>query len=233
MKDNNIGTKLILSIFDRTGNWARPWIEAGYPVMLWDLKYEGDVLDLKEFGRWIRGYEQYVHGMLFAPPCTEFSSSGARWWADKDQNYPERLAKAVELAEMCHCLATLTEIFPNLKFWALENPVGRIESCVPELKGLKMLTFDPCDYGDPYTKKTCLWGKFNANLPKTPVEPEFVEYTGKNGRVTKFAPQFGRTGGTSDKTKEIRSETPMGFANAFFQANRVKVGNPNQTVLFN
>lgn len=218
--DSNVSEKLILSHFDYTGNWAKPWIEAGYPVMLWDLKCEGDILDLHEYGRWINGYEKFVYGMLFAPPCTEFAVSGARWWADKDRDHPERLLTAIELANMCHCLATLVEIFPNLAFWALENPVGRIETCVPELKGLKRLTFDPCDYGDAYTKKTCLWGEFNPNLPKNQVQPEYVEYTGKNGRVTKFAPQFGMTGGKSEKTKEIRSATPMGFAYAFYEANK-------------
>lgn len=217
---NNVGKKLIISIFDKTGNWARPWINAGYPVMLWDLKYEGDFLDFNEFARWITGYEQFVYGMLFAPPCTEYAVSGARWWEKKDKDFPERLATANELVEFCLMLAQFPELFPNLNFWALENPIGRIESCVPELKGLKLLTFDPCDYGDPYTKKTCLWGNFNPNLPKSPVTPEFVEYTRKDGTVTKFAPQFGKTGGTSEKTKAIRSETPMGFANAFFQANK-------------
>lgn len=82
------------------------------------------------------------------------------------------------------------------------------------------MLFNPCDYGDAYTKKTILYGEFNSNLPRNPVKPEFVEYTGKNGRVTRFAPQFGRTGGTSEKVKELRSATPQGFAKAFFQANQ-------------
>ncbi|MCK4817511.1 hypothetical protein KA005_17205, partial [bacterium] len=42
-------------------------------------------------------------------------------------------------------------------FWALENPVGRLVHYL----GKPKMYFDPCDYGDPYTKKTCLWGKFN------------------------------------------------------------------------
>lgn len=222
-KATAVGDKLIISLYDYTGNWAKPWIEAGYPVMLWDKKVEGDILDLKEFGRWISGYEQFVFGMLMAPPCTEYAVSGAMWWADKDANYPERLELANDLAWFGSGLADLDFMFPNLSFWALENPVGRIERCVPELKGLKLLTFDPCDYGDPWTKKTCLWGKFNPNLQKNPVTPEFVEYTKKDGSITKFAPQFGRTGGTSEKTKAIRSETPMGFAYAFYEANKFKL----------
>jgi hypothetical protein len=216
----DVSEKLILSFFDRTGNWVKPWIEAGYPVMLWDMKYEGDLLDFREFEKWILGYEQFVYGMLFAPPCTEYAGSGARWWAEKDKNFPERLATSNELVEFCLGIATLTELFNNLTFWALENPVGRIEKCIPDLKGLKLLSFNPCDYGDPYTKRTNLWGRFNPNLPKNPVEPQYVTYTKKDGSVTRFSPQHGRTGGATEKTKEIRSATPMGFAYSFFEANK-------------
>jgi hypothetical protein len=31
------------------------------------------------------------------------------------------------------------------------------------------MTFNPNDYGDPYTKRTCLWGEFNTPV-RTPVE---------------------------------------------------------------
>jgi hypothetical protein len=64
-------------------------------------------------------------------------------------------------------LATIEYFKPAV--WALENPVGRIE----KLGGLPpwRLSFDPNDLGDTYTKKTLLWGRFNADLPVAPVEP--------------------------------------------------------------
>lgn len=65
--------------------------------------------------------------------------------------------------------------------------------------------FNPCDYGDPYTKKTGLWGQFNTNLAKNPVEPT------DNWIM--------RLGGSSERTKALRSATPPGFARAFFEAN--------------
>ena len=97
------------------------------------------------------------------------------------------------------------------KFWALENPVGRLRKFL----GDPTLIFNPCDYGDPYTKKTLLWGNFN--IPeKTPVEPEFVTYAnGKRG--SKF---WAKLGGKSDRTKRLRSATPDGFAKAFYDSNK-------------
>lgn len=89
-------------------------------------------------------------------------------------------------------------------FWALENPVGRLQKLRPQLG--KPWYFNPCDFGDPYTKKTGLWGNFNKDLKKTPVAPD------PNSWIMKL-------GGKSERTKELRSMTPLGFAKAFFEAN--------------
>jgi hypothetical protein len=87
-------------------------------------------------------------------------------------------------------------------FWALENPIGKLVRWL----GRPRLYFQPCDYGDPYTKRTCLWGDFH--IPKQcPVEPR------EGSRMLRF-------GGRSERTKELRSATPIGFARAFFEANR-------------
>jgi len=74
--------------------------------------------------------------------------------------------------------------------------------------GEPTMSFNPCDYGDPYKKRTLLWGNFNTNLNKNPVEPIIP------------SPLHQNLGGKSEKTKELRSMTPQGFANAFFQANQ-------------
>jgi hypothetical protein len=84
------------------------------------------------------------------------------------------------------------------KFWALENPVGRISAYL----GAPALWFQPCDYGDPYTKKTGLWGVFN-NPIKTPVAPTLGSAIHKMW----------------SSMKNERSRTPDGFSKAFFEAN--------------
>ena len=66
------------------------------------------------------------------------------------------------------------------------------------------LIFNPCDYGDPYTKKTLLWGRFTVPR-KRPVEPTL-------GSKMHLLPP------SKDRWK-LRSATPPGFAQAFFEAN--------------
>jgi hypothetical protein len=84
--------------------------------------------------------------------------------------------------------------------------------------------FDPCDYAgysptpekDAYSKKTCLWGQFKMPEKKR-VEP--IMYTTKNGKKGSY--MWAKLGGKSEKTKELRSTTPMGFSYAFFEGNKI------------
>ena len=71
--------KTILSLFDYSGNWSKPYRDAGYHVIQIDIKHGQDVRLLKLAGL------PTIHGILAAPPCTEFASSGARWWAEKGE----------------------------------------------------------------------------------------------------------------------------------------------------
>lgn len=72
--------------------------------------------------------------------------------------------------------------------------------------GPPTLRFDPCDYGDPYTKATQLWGRFAKPVPLAlSVLPE------ARSRIHWMAPGPDRTA--------KRSVTPPGFARAFFEAN--------------
>ena len=193
----------ILSLFDYTGNWPRPYAKAGYEIYQVDLKLGGDIHDFEAITEWT-GPD--VHGILAAIPCTDFASSGARHWQRKDNDGTTEAS--IELV-----LATLDLIryykARKLRFYAIENPVGRIHKLVPQL-GKPKLIFDPCDYGDPYEKRTCLWGEFNADLKRNPVVPV---------RINGFNPLMALAGGKSEKTKEFRSATPAGFARAFFEAN--------------
>lgn len=134
-----------------------------------------------------------IHGILAAPPCTDLAGSGARWWAGKG---PEALTNALAVADAC--LRAVTLYRP--KWWALENPVGRLR----KYYGPPRLTFNPNDYGDPWTKKTLLWGEFN--LPeRTPVEPT------EGSKLHRLPPSPDRA--------MLRSITPPGFAEAFCKAN--------------
>lgn len=177
--------KLILDLCGGTGAWSLPYREAGYHVMVLDI--ENDV-------RLTRKILTPVHGVLAAPPCTHLSGSGARWWEDKGE---EALLEALSIVDAC----LRAVVIYNPVWWCLENPVGRLVHYL----GKPKMYFNPCDYGDPYTKKTCLWGKFNEP-EQNPVEPT-------EGSEMHLLPP-------SKDRAMLRSITPPGFAKAFFEANQ-------------
>lgn len=218
--------QVIISLFDRTGVWSEPYERAGYNVLTYDRAATKDedifsdnplvlIQDIEA-----RGWE--IVGILSAPPCTSFAVSGARWWAN--QHDIENPAKVEDLygiyaaklfdtpLDAAEAIGGIAQIFVEyakrrghpVKFHVLENPVGRIA----ERTGLPkpLLTFNPNNYGDPYTKKTQLWGDFNPDLPQANVEP----YEGS--KVHKLR-------GDVPEQKLARSETPEGFAYSFFMAN--------------
>lgn len=222
--DLPIQNRLIFSLFDYSGSWPTPYIEAGYPVELWDFKHEGCVIE--RFTYICNRLDECVEaglvpwGLLLAPPCTDLSSAGAWTWKDKDQR-PHEEHEFITVTEWAECLVMigfeLAHRYP-WKFWVLENPPGRLERQCPELAFYRRMMFNPFDYGDAYTKKTVLWGEFNDQLPRNPVEPERVRIKAGN-HYYHASSMWAKTGGKSEKTKTIRSNTPKGFARAFFTAN--------------
>jgi hypothetical protein len=196
--------KTVLSLFDFSGNWSRPYRESGANVVQIDKKLGTDVLELS--ATWIMENVMNdfgtVDGILAAPPCTDFAVSGSQYWKAKDKD--GRTEKSLELVRQV--LRTVEFCKPD--WWALENPVGRLHKLLPELG--EPWYWQPNWYGDPWTKKTALYGNFNRRLPRNDVEPE---------RVCKQGSWVQRLGGKSERTKELRSITPMGFSYAFFEAN--------------
>lgn len=194
--------KTVLDLCGGTGAWSQPYRDAGYDVRTITLP-EWDVIDYAALAE--SNLEPgSIHGVLAAPPCDHFSVSGAQYWAKKDADGRTRAALDVVDA----CLDIILHVQPV--FWALENPVGRLKDLRGHVLGPVKLTFDPCDYGDPYTKKTLLWGKFRPPLKLRKVEPV---------RVCLQGSWLQKLGGKSEKTKRLRSATPPGFARAFFDAN--------------
>lgn len=197
--------KVVLSLFDLSGEWSKPWEEAGYQVYRFDIQDDPEVGDVNNFsteffGDWFVDFDGMdIHAILAANPCTDFAVSGARHFAAKDKD-----GRTVASVKLVHQTLRTIEYFKPA-VWAIENPVGRIE----DLGGLPpwRLSFDPNHIGDPYTKKTLLWGRFNGDLPVAPVEP------------TEGSKMWSQYGGKSQATKNARSVTPEGFSYGFFMAN--------------
>ena len=189
--------KVILSLFDYSGNWSKPYRDSGYEVHQFDIKLGSDIFDF-DFDKFPE-----VYGILAAPPCTHFSLSGSRFFKQKDAD--GRTAESVLLVKQMLKIIDFYQSTGKLKFWVVENPMSRIHKLVPELGPVKY-RFHPYHHGDPSQKMTWLWGNFNI--------PERHEVENTEGLV------IWKVGKDTEKTKEFRSMTPSGFARDFFEANQ-------------
>lgn len=179
-------TRKIFDLCAGTGAWSQPYADAGYDV--WRITLPTADVRLVNYDAL-----KNVHGILAAPPCTHLSGSGARWWKEKGE---KALLDGLSVVDACLRVIMLAKP----KFWALENPVGRLVNYL----GPPKMYFDPCDYGDPWTKRTALWGEFNEP-ERSPIEPE------PRSRIWTMPP--------GPKRSKLRSITPPEFARAFFEAN--------------
>ncbi len=209
---------IIISLCDYTGIFTKPWRDAGYAAIHVDPQREhnGTILEMsQEIGAAIRtGKVAFVAGF---PPCTELAVSGAAHFANKAEKDKHFQAKAALIAEQCRMVGALSGA-P----WFFENPVSVLSS----IMGKPNYSFNPYEYGgylpeddehpewpeyiaprDAYPKKTCLWTGGGFSLPElnsVHVEPGYSD-------------QHNKLGGRSLRTKNIRSATPRGFAQAVFE----------------
>ncbi|GAH22079.1 unnamed protein product, partial [marine sediment metagenome] len=155
--------KIIISLFDYSGTWSLPYRLAGYRVLQIDSKLGVNIYDFnfKSLPRTI------VHGILTAPPCTDFSKAGANLWVAKDLNGTTK--KSLKLI---YRTFDIIDYF-NPTWWVLEQPPGRLETLIPSLKNSRLMSFHPYQFGDPYKKYTILYGRFNPFFVQFPVTPIF------------------------------------------------------------
>lgn len=129
---------------------------------------------------------------IFHPPCTHLAVSGAAWFKYKQKEQVEALN---------FIRALLDAPIPKI---ALENPVGIISTRIRKPDQI----IQPWQFGESYSKKTCLWLK---NLPKllpTKIvdKGEFITFaSGK--RMPKWYSDLRGKG-------QERSRTFQGIANA-------------------
>lgn len=199
--------RIVVSLFEISGELSRPWVEAGYQVHTLDIQSGQDIsaLDVETLTQELEGIEGDVHAVLACPPCTDFSRAGAHTWSAKDAD--GRTAASVELVRQA--LRAVEFLKPAV--WMMENPPGRLSRTagIPHPR----LNFQPHHFGDAFTKQTLLWGEFNPNLPTANVAPE--------GSLTEMV-----------RDPNARSETPEGFAYAFFMANNAETMAPLDLLAF-
>ena len=207
--------KVILDLCGGTGAWSKKYKEAGCRVINVTLPYYDILKTAIGLGNIIlQGgseepltiYVKDIYGILASPVCTMFSLARTR------AKTPRDLKSGMKLV-----IASLNIIWEcrydhKLAFWCLENPMGILR----QFLGKPVFTFNPCDFGDPYTKKTDLWGYFNIPR-KNPVilNEGQIRKSKTNGRRLPSISEI-----TNSKQAGKRAVTPAGFAKAFYEANR-------------
>ena len=198
--------KIILDLCGGTGEWNRPYVDAGYDVRLLTLP-TCDVRQLAADKELFNIPLYKVYGVLAAPPCTMFSRARTTAKEPRDFEGAMSIVKA--------CLDIIWRVqYKNrfgLKFWVLENPAGHLQRFL----GRPAFKFQPYDFGDRYSKETWLWGYFNEPK-KNPISLNQQELY--QSRVnTRPLPKID---GIKLTTAERRAITPAGFARAFFKVNQ-------------
>lgn len=216
---------VVWSLFDGSGIMGLPWAENGHVVYCFnaneanhgEYKIKMQHENLHYINCWINEFfEDYCASIglgapdiIFAfPDCTAMAGSGAK--------HGHKSLDSLRLAKMVKRIA---EGYNSR--WMVENPVGRMSTVwrKPDYY------FDPFEYGgyltgdeesfhpkmpsrDAYTKKTCIWCGNGFVMPDKKPVPHIGKFWG-----------WAYLGGKSQRTKQLRSLTPRGFARSVYEAN--------------
>ena len=171
------------------------FIDAGYDATSCDIidswsdkgpHYTGDVREILGDG-WDL--------MIAHPPCRYLTTSGARWWPDRQQEQKEALDFVQELLD-----APIEHI-------ALENPPGKIGSAIRKADQY----VHPYEFGDPVRKRTGWWLKNLPNLVPTEVLEDFEDTT---SNVSEGPNQLRGTAEGKELRSRLRSVFHPGMAAA-------------------
>lgn len=197
---------------DRSGVMAEPWAQAGYRCYCIDIQHQIRVLartkaypsggyivfQWGDVRTWVppEHLAKCIAFLAAFPPCTHVAVCGARDFRTKGT---AMLRDSLELFSACYSAGR----WSGAPFM-IENPVGKFSDHMmpPDY------SFQPWEYGDLWTKKTCLWtGNGFVMPPAINTEPP----EGVKELIWKMSP--------SEERADKRAETPPGFAKAVFLAN--------------
>jgi hypothetical protein len=248
----------IFSLCDYSGNWPSEFEAKGYPVVLFDLKHGDNIIEKQhEVLTCGKFFDYKILGILASPVCTDFTVSGAQYWKSKDKD--GRTNESLKLVDACleiievlkpkwfaienpvGRLSTLRpQIGPPRYYFNPCDFAGYLdENNIPENISFANEIRDKAELGLPlskemvefsvfnnlYTKKTGIWG--TSTIPQQKyIAP--IRFKAKNGDY--YSPVHWYSGGKSERTKTLRSMTPLGFAKAFYQANSLDISLKNDIV---
>ena len=130
------------------------------------------------------------------PPCTFLSNAGARWLYAGGRLNPERFMLGMEGRDFFFQLYTA-----NCDKIAIENPVP---SSIFQLPPYTQI-IQPFEYGEPWSKKTCLWLKNLPLLEPTEIVTDYKPYitsgSYRNGHDPKYKGASRRGGSAKSRSK--------------------------------
>ena len=138
------------------------------------------------------------------PPCTYLSNAGARWlWAGKQLNQ-ERYEKGLSGKEFF-----MRFFNADCEKIAIENPIPSSIYNMPHYSQV----IEPYYFGEPWSKKTCLWLKGLPPLLPTELVHDHKPYCSSGSYSKTHDPKYigaSRKGGAA----KVRSKTFPGIAKA-------------------
>lgn len=141
------------------------------------------------------------------PPCTFLSNAGARWLYKDGKLNEERYQKGLAGKEFF-----LKFLNADCDKIAIENPIPSTVYNLPKCTQI----IQPYEYGEPWSKKTCLWLKGIDKLIPTNIISEHKPYCSSGSYSRSHEPKYkgaSRKGGSA----KSRSKTFLGIAKAMAQ----------------
>ena len=232
-----MGRGVVISLFDTTSLMLAPWAKNGYECHAFDIqnddtvdengihKHKKDLFKSSVMRKLLHEFSRKRVVAVFAfPPCTQLSTAGSRWWKEKEEKNPRfQIEAANRVIDVNNWCEKLLQGKPNAIFM-IENPRS---SKLNSLWRRFDHTFSPYQYGgylkttekthplypgkipdgDRYSKHTGLWTNANFKMPpKRSVENIRIKVGDKYHSPIMV-----------QKSANIRSATPRGFAKAVFK----------------
>lgn len=169
----------------------------------------GDALEAIKGGRVVT-MDMEVHDIvkwdliIAHPPCTYLSNAGARWLYAGGELNIERYIKGLYGKEFF--MAMLNADCQRI---AVENPIPSSIYDLPQYTQI----IQPYQFGEPWSKKTCLWLKGLEPLQQTNIVEDYKPYCSSGSYSGTHDPKYkgaSRKGGSA----KSRSKTFYGIAKA-------------------
>ena len=138
------------------------------------------------------------------PPCTYLSNAGARWLYAGGELNTERYRKGLDGKKFF--MAMLKADCPRI---AVENPIPSSVYDLPQYTQV----IQPYQFGEPWSKKTCLWLKGLEPLKPTNIVADYKPYCTSGSYSRTHDPKYKGASLKGGRAK-IRSKTFPGIAKA-------------------